>query len=321
MSRLPQAIEIYNEEGILSLIKKSAGFVKRVGYLSLVRANNKYYQIMKDVGEGKLIMEEDWDNIIILDACRADLFEETFDTESFDSYQRIASAGSKTKNWTGKNFGGKEFGDTVYVNANTMVTNSNIGKFHKFIDVWDDDSAYDEELRTIPADVVIEYARRAAEEYPDKRLIIHFIQPHFPFVTQPDLIFRPQWGGEGSSEDNPNHVWDALERGLISKEEAWSGYSENLEFIASDIDSLAEELPGKTVISSDHGNMVGERTPFLGRIYGHPGKIRTPELVCVPWAVYDNSPRKEIIDDGVESTDSLDSDKMKQRLEALGYVD
>ncbi|WP_186313321.1 hypothetical protein [Halorubrum salsamenti] len=49
-------------------------------------------------------MDEEWDNLIILDACRLDLFEETIDTGQFDEYRHVWSRGSKTDEWTYNNF-------------------------------------------------------------------------------------------------------------------------------------------------------------------------------------------------------------------------
>jgi hypothetical protein len=39
-------------------------------------------------GPGMDYANADWDTLIILDACRADLFEETVDTEQWDSYKK-----------------------------------------------------------------------------------------------------------------------------------------------------------------------------------------------------------------------------------------
>jgi len=66
--------------------------------------------------------------------------------------------------------------------------------------------------------------------------------------------------------------------------------------------------------------MVGERTKFGGRVYGHPGGLRTPELLDVPWAVIDGNTRKEIVDEGVNSSGSVDSEIFEDRLRALGYT-
>lgn len=67
------------------------------------------------------VMEEDWDNLFILDACRFDLFEETIATEQFDAFEKSVSLGSRTDEWTFENFYGGQFGDTVYVTGSPVT--------------------------------------------------------------------------------------------------------------------------------------------------------------------------------------------------------
>lgn len=99
----------------------------------------------------------------------------------------------------------------------------------------------------------------------------------------------------------------------------YNAYKDNLEYILDDVISLANEIPGKSVISSDHGNMIGEITVLGRKIYEHPAGYRSPELLVVPWAELDSESRKEIVNDGVHSKSSDELDVMNQRLSALGY--
>jgi hypothetical protein len=275
------------------------------------------------------LMDEDWDNLIVLDACRYDLFEEFVDTDAFDSYRHVISIDSNTTPWSIKNFKGGQHGDTVYVNGNPGASKTVPDEFHRFIEVWTDEDAHDDTTFTIPAETVTEYTRDAIEEYPDKRLIVHYVQPHKPFVPRPDLVYRTSWPARekagldpGETEhdpDGPEGVWNALREGVVGFDEVWRGYGENLEYVMEDVFDLLEILPGKTVVTSDHGNMLGERTVTGRKVYGHPGGLRTHTLVEVPWAVVDGDERKEIRDDGVQSTGSMNSEIIEDRLAALGY--
>ena len=65
-----------------------------------------------------------------------------------------------------------------------------------------------------------------------------------------------------------------------------------------EVDKLLQELSGTIVISSDHGNLMGEYMRF-----GHIPHLRVKNLVKVPWFVIKNEMRKEIIED-------LDKSKM-----------
>jgi len=288
------------------------------------------YATLNGYGEKDAIrvMDEDWDTLIVLDACRYDLFEEFVDTDAFDSYRRVISIDSNTTPWSIKNFKGGQHGDTVYVNGNPGASKTVPDEFHRFIEVWTDRDAHDANTYTIPAESVTEYTRDAIEEYPDKRLIVHYVQPHKPFVPRPDLVYRSSWSAgervgldmdDEPDPDSPEGVWDALRQGVVDFDEVWQGYGENLEYVMADVFELLEVLPGRTVVTSDHGNMLGERTVTGRTVYGHPGGLRTRILVEVPWAVVDRGERKEIRDGGVRSEGSVESDIIEDRLAALGY--
>jgi hypothetical protein len=267
-------------------------------------------------------MEEDWDNLFILDACRADLFESVADTKDFDTYQRVTSLGSMTEEWTEQNFQSSEFGDVVYVSCSPITTRVVPDAFHELVEVWRDD--FDEEHKTIMPRPVAEAAREAHELYPDKRLVVHFLQPHIPFVDAPELVFRDWWSPDGLFEEAdaepPRNVWGAMAMGLVEYDDVWEAYQENLRLSLDEALDLTGDIPGKTILSSDHGNMMGERTwPVPIKMYGHPRDLRSEPLVTVPWAVLDDEDRRDIVDDGVGSSTAAEGDEITNRLQALGY--
>jgi hypothetical protein len=267
------------------------------------------------------VMDEDWDNLLVLDACRADLFETVADTGDFDEYRRVTSLGSMTEEWTERNFQAHEFGDTVYIACNPITSRVAADAFHDLQEVWRD--SFDEERKAIMPEPIADAARDAYERYPDKRLLVHFLQPHIPFVDSPDLVFRDWWSPEGSFDeadaDPPRNVWGAMAMGLVEYEEVWDAYERNLRLVLGEAMDLAADLPGKTVLTSDHGNMMGERTwPVPIRLYGHPRDLRAKPLVTVPWAVLEGE-RRDIIDDGIGSSPEAEEDEITDRLQALGY--
>lgn len=253
------------------------------------------------------VTDEDWDNLLVLDGCRADLFEETVDTTQFDEYRRVLSPGSKTPEWAEQNFGGGEYGDIVYVASNGQVTGALDGRVHELIEVWRVTDAIPRPEDTTRA------ARRAHERYPDKRLVVHYLQPHRPFLTS-DIGFS-----EGF-RDNP---WKALGQGKIEREAIWSAYRENLEVVVDDALDLLEWLPGRNVLTSDHGNLLGESPRYLPiRLYGHPGGVRVPELVEVPWVLKESDERPTIRPGAVgERTGEASAASVREHLRDLGYVD
>jgi hypothetical protein len=273
-------------------------------------------QYLYDDGSAVDVMDESWDVLIVLDACRVDLFEAVADIGAYDSYEVRESAGSATNEWTRMNFDGQALTDSIYVTGNPVVSRWVDTAFARFIEVWRD--GFDQELGTVPAEVVTEAAIAAYENDPDKRLIVHYLQPHYPFVEDPELRFT---GFEGSDEvDVPDgkggasDVWEAVGLGLVDPGVAWDAYRRNLEYVLEAIEPLLNAVSGRVVITSDHGNLVGERIrPIPMKLYGHPTGIYHPDLRNVPWAVIDaeeERTEREALDTGVE-------DKLQQ----LGYVE
>lgn len=277
------------------------------------------------------VMDEEWDTLVVLDACRADLFEQHIDNSEFDDYRREVSRGSTTLEWVEQNFAGGAFGDTVYITTNPYVSLAAGDAFHKLVELWVNE--FDDDLNTVLPELVVEAAERVHEEYPDKRVVVHFMQPHHPFITDPDLQFNgwqvaeyDGWRDDieddavSSSESDIETPWEALAKGIVDREEVWNAYGENLDIALKAVDDLLHTVDGKVVVTSDHGNMLGERTfPLPLRVYGHPVGIRNSELVEVPWAVIEQGERRSIYEEETTSAGSNDEETVKVRLEALGY--
>lgn len=215
------------------------------------------------------------------------------------------SCASQTPEWLRTVFAERELGDTVYVTANPYSTEIAPDSFHKIIDVSRD--GWDSDLGTVPADEVADAAVDALDSYPNKRLLIHFLQPHTPFVESDlpdDIVASP---------------FEAITTGRIERASVEQAYLDNLSYVLNYVESLIEELPNRTVVSADHGEMLGERAwPIPIRCYGHIPGIRTPELNDVPWAVVDGEPR-EVTNDGVSHFTSDSDSGVEGRLKALGY--
>lgn len=166
-------------------------------------------------------------------------------------------------------FTDRNLGDTVYVTANPYSTEIAPDSFHEIIDVSRD--SWDSGLGTVPADKVADAAVDALHSYPNKRLLVHLLQPHTPFVESnlpADVIESP---------------FEAIITGRIAREPVEQAYLDNLSYVFDYVESLIEQLPNRTVVSADHGEMLGEGAwPVPIRCYGHIPGIRTPELNDVP---------------------------------------
>lgn len=266
-------------------------------------------------------MSADWDNLIVLDAARFDYFE---DVNTIDgSLQKEVSRGKKSWEFIKGNFVGRDLHDTVYVTANPFSTDIPEGTFH-YIDHLHA-RKWDERIGTVQPEDVVEAAVEAHEQFPNKRLIIHYMQPHRPYLGETAEILRKRLDLQGYGEHNEGiQIWGAIKQGDVMIEEIRNAYTESLEISLESIEELLDQLSGKSVVTSDHGEMLGERVfPFTTRVWGHMEGFDTPTLREIPWLEIDFDERREIRterpveSEGAELTDSEVSD----RLEALGYAD
>ena len=256
--------------------------------------------------------EEDWDNLIILDACRHDLMEveNPFDTE----VKAVNSNAPNTVDFLKKNFAG-ENPDTVYVTASPQVTRFG-GEFAHMEHVWQDH--WDDEHKTVFPEDVTDAALRINEEYPDKKLIVHYMQPHYPFINSE--IDQGSFSGEMGGVEKLS-IWEQLYAGKVDKQQVKEEYRENLRIVLPEVKRLVEHLKGKTVITSDHGNLFGKKVSFLPfKVYGHPPGIKDEELTRVPWIELGFDERKKISkSDEVGDEENLEEEEIKQKLADLGY--
>jgi hypothetical protein len=266
------------------------------------------------------VMEEEWDNLLILDACRFDDFADLHDLPGELETRR--SRGSHTAEFLRGNFDGRDLLDTVYVTASPQLHYQGIdARFHAVDYVWDGDG-WDDDAGTVLPETMVERALAAADSYPENRLIVHFIQPHYPFLGASDVLC-------GSVKDRTGRdIWGALMHGEYrgSPEEIRAAYRRNLEIVLPSVRTLLANVRGRTVVTSDHGNMFGERAfPVPIREWGHPPGVYTEELVTVPWLVSENGHRT-IVEDrsetGARSTaEEPAEDEARDRLRQLGYVE
>jgi hypothetical protein len=267
------------------------------------------------------VMSADWDNLILLDAARFDYFEEVNSVDG--RLRKEISGGKKSWEFITENFLGREFHDTIYVTANPFSTDIPQGTFH-YIDHLHA-HAWDERIGTVQPEDVAKGAIKAQEKYPNKRLIVHYMQPHRPFLGETAEMLRERLNLQGYGEhDEGIQIWGAVKQRDATVKEIRSAYKESMKIVLDSTEELLEQLSGKSVVTSDHGEMLGERVfPFTTRVWGHMEGFDTPTLREIPWLEVESNDRRNVRSerpvesDGTDLTDS----EVSKRLEALGYTD
>lgn len=213
----------------------------------------------------------DWDNLIILDACRHDIYEEVTGKE----VPKRVTLGSTSGEYVKYTFSEGDFSDIVYINTNGYISDLKMAEntgipnpFETKYMVRNEDG----ELSHKPEHVVRD-VRSAEKLFPDEKKIIHFMQPHEPFLNYNFYERVPE-----DQEHKIMNNYDLVLYGFVSQEEIIEAYKDNLREVLEQVRELEKSLSGKTIITADHGEYLGENG-----LYRHPDRSDTEILREVPW--------------------------------------
>ena len=138
------------------------------------------------------------------------------------------------------------------------------------------------------------------------------MQPHTPYLGESGERFDPRIPlGELPKEYD------------VTETELRRAYRENLDLAMAEVERLLEQLPGKTVVTADHGELLGERLrPVPVRDFGHPDGVYLEPLVTVPWFVSESETRKTIRSDPPDANRPREGEdsELQEHLRDLGYA-
>jgi hypothetical protein len=284
-----------------------------------------HYRIKQhdDCEKGTAVTDRDWDNLIILDACRYDKFEQYHNIDGDLSF--IYSLGKYTDEFLRRNFNDETMLDTVYVTANPKVNQHfDTNTFYEIVPAWEEQ--WNKKYGTVLPSDLTELVLKVNEEFPHKRLIIHYVQPHEPYIGEKGHQFKLNNDLRGIGPEASNDKTKFLlgvRYGLIniSDKEVHEFYDENLVEVLESVQNLVDKLDGKSVITSDHGEFLGERAfPIPYKLYGHGG-LPLKSMIKIPWLVAEYDTRREIKTGEITQKDTnFSEEKVKDRLDSLGYV-
>ncbi len=268
------------------------------------------------------VLEADWDLLVVLDACRGDLWTEVVgdDADLPVGSTRISPGGTSTE-WLDAVFGDADAGalaDLGYVTANPYSdTHVDGARLAHLAEVWR--HAWDDDLGTVRPRAVTDAAVRAGRTADLDRLVVHYMQPHFPSVADEtgEGVALEAFGEESLS------VWEDLRFGRRSPEAVWAAYRANLEAVLEDVLLLLANVDAdRAVITADHGNAFGERG-----LYGHAAGVALRPLREVPWAVttatdtgsYEPPGTAAVAESAPAGDRPTATPEVASRLEDLGY--
>ena len=226
--------------------------------------------------QADLLQEEPWETLIILDACRHDKFKEVVEEKNIlGKLEPCLSPAQHTADWYLYYWGRKKTQDIVLISAQIVPwvsdwTNGVWQNFYRAIHTW----KHGTDFPSIKA--TMDEAEKQRLVFPDKKLLIHLIPPHLPFIgpkgvafTQSKFGSKPQMYSQYSliQKYGRQHGWEEIQ----------FYYKESIETAMSRV--LAYKWLKNAVITADHGELIGE-----GGFYNHGRYLKSCEaLRVVPW--------------------------------------
>ncbi|MFB6176353.1 MAG: hypothetical protein ABEI99_04280 [Halobaculum sp.] len=259
------------------------------------------------IDPGRNVLDAEWDALVVLDGCRYDLMRSVSDEYEFStSCEPFTSLAGGSLSWMRRTFTDRDCSNVGYVTANPFSSRVlEADDFAVFDEVWR--YSWDEELGTVRAPAVTDAAIDALRSRSHDRAVIHYMQPHHPFVPDPIAAgINPE-----NPVDHDRTVWEELRDGTVDRETVWERYRENLRYVMNDLTRLLENIDApRTVLTADHGNALGE-----WGIYGH-GDYPIPQLRRVPWVRTSATDERTVEPDvDRERVDASVSDQLRD----LGY--
>ena len=265
----------------------------------------------------ELVRAGDWDVLIVLDTCRADVFRETCAPQA----ETVQSPARRTDRWLHTEIGKLlRQRRAVYFTGNPVVARETQHWPHfERVDVWEWAWGRHGPLN-LPyvhpltlAGVVAAWA--AMGRLKGRAAVVHHLAPHSPYIGDPGYALT--WFREGIPGCEMT-----LESNKVVEYAGWAkeidfellrrAYRANLALAWEAARLTADRLARdgrRVVITADHGELLGESAdgaPDGPAVFGHQVAYTNPLLCEVPWLPWD-------AEDGVPETTT-------EKLEALGYV-
>lgn len=287
---------------------------------------------------GRNIFTDSWDICVILDACRVDALQAIASEYDFlTDVSAALSVGSSSKEWMVNTFRAvrrEQVQETVYLTGNgwaqqVFSNDPNFAAWTVLNDTFAKNNRIVERLISRPVvgikdfrDVIFQplsdmngieafdpeqltrMAIQAGREYHDSKLLVHYMQPHAPY------IHRVAQGMEPTGLDK--RPIELLREGH-DRQEVGEAYLDNLRYVLDNVEMLLQNVDGDVLLTADHGEMMGR-----GMLAGHAEGIPHPHLKRVPWVRLTANDEETInvdLDLQEEATEDIHT-----RLEALGYL-
>lgn len=226
------------------------------------------------------LLKKSWDVLFILDACRFDMFEQVYESMGLSGKLRcVDSEAIETDHWYQKHWSGHNNEIILVTPHARLFKNSHYKNFFGAINT----SGIPEQDDWRSPEMAVKVFTDSQKENKDKRFIVHLIPPHLPFLGKCGrawledigLFKHPDYKRIASMCNAGDIKWDKIKE----------YYLENIRFSLGFIKDSLEKIQGKIVITSDHGDLLGENGLFG---HGYEDENVREILTTVPWLELNN---------------------------------
>lgn len=292
---------------------------------------------------GTNVFDREWDVLVVLDTCRVDALRAV--SEEYDFLNDVGSlwsTGGATAEWIARTFDERhaaEIGETAYLSANAHVQSVLDDQVHERPDSdkhltyrllrlmptlaitdlayyeylfeyerWGEEGPRGHTAGMTPPRYVTDRAVDVARTADHDRLVLHYFQPHSPWVANALAEDRELRRDEDG-------WWGYLtETGDV--ETVWASYLDDLRYVLDDVALLVENIDAERVaITADHGEAFGEYG-----VLGHKIGSLHPKVRRVPWATTSGRDERTYASEiDPPSSSSMSAREVEDQLAALGY--
>jgi len=306
---------------------------------AVVRFRLELFRRQRDIKRQKHLINEftsqDEFILVILDACRYDVFEEIYCEYMAGELSRVWSSGRWTADYIRRTW--DDSYDFTYLSSIPVVSDFYFGLrgnefrpsnyFDEIVPLWH--SKWDPKLGTVPAEEVTNTALAYSAQPDRTRLVAHYAQPHVPYVGETMIL---PWDSKNVEHDlqelfekgidRPSQrIYDRIKSGELPESELRQAYRDNLIYVLDEVVRLVRRVDCPVVVTADHGEHLGE-----GGRYLH--EKESCLIRQVPWFIVSDSEIGTVpVEDEYKSVElandsqTQSSDEVKERLADLGYVD
>jgi len=237
-----------------------------------------------------VILGREWDILIVLDACRYDVFRVLFG-KTF-KVEKAVTEGTCTIEWFYKTFtvNNADMKDVIYISGSPYVGRHTVKHdnmeynplrhFANVVEVWKYAFMKIGYAYTVNPFHVMKQLFIQNRLHRDKKFIVHFMQPHAPYPMCYPL--QKYFTMNMSSPDFK--LWEALRNNEVDRELVIRCYKQNLLWVMSYVFTILNMFRGKKiVITADHAECFGENGVVNHPCYRHDVEtLKTVPLVVIP---------------------------------------